>query len=103
MSGRSYRSVREALARRDGWVEFPRGGCSCTSGVCTRLDPVAGGRDWYEPCGPDLERDGLPWFYFIPSADKLAAEFRERYLQESRALWGGEHDASQGTIFPQEP
>jgi hypothetical protein len=93
MSGRKYGSFEEAIARRDDWVEFPHGGCSCTCGLCTRLDPVAGDRDWYEPCEPALEGDGLPWFYFIPSVQKLTPEFHERFLQVSRALWGNEPDA----------
>ncbi|HVK16522.1 MAG TPA: hypothetical protein VM533_06205 [Fimbriiglobus sp.] len=88
MSGRQYQSFDEAIVRCDDWVEFPRGGCACGFGVCTRLDPVAGDHDWYEPCEPALERDGLPWFYFIPSVDKLAPEFHEQYLRESQALWG---------------
>lgn len=96
MSGRSYRSLQEALNRRDDFVEFPQGGCSCSFGLCTRLDPIAGDRDWYEPCEPELERDGLPWFYFTPSPEKLAPEFRERYLRDSQSLWGGEQDVEPG-------
>ncbi len=96
MSGRTYRSFREAIARRDGWVDFPQGGCGCGVGLCTRLDPVDGDSDWYEPCELALERDGLPWFYFIPSVEKLAPEFHERYLGESQALWGGGEDAEPG-------
>lgn len=88
MSGRYYRSLQKALDRSDDFVEFPRGGCSCSFGVCTRLDPVAGDQDWYEPCEPELERDGLPWFYFIPSGDKLSLEFREQYIRDSQSLWG---------------
>ena len=94
MSGRSYRSVQEALTRSDGWVRFPRGGCSCSSGLCTRLEPVAGNRDWYEPFEPELERDGLPWFYFIASPNELVRDSRERYLRESRELWGEEPGAA---------
>lgn len=96
MSGRSYDSFQEAVTRRDDWVEFPQGGCSCSIGLCTRIDPFGGDRDWYEPCEPALERDGLPWFYFIPSIDKLAPEFHERYLRESQALWDREPDAEPG-------
>jgi hypothetical protein len=88
MSGREYSSPEEALARFDEWVEFPEGGCSCTFGRCTRQDPVGGDRDWYEPNEPALERDGLPWFYFIPSVEKLAPAFHDKYLRESRELWG---------------
>lgn len=92
MSGRIYRSLEDALAPHEGWVKFPKGGCSCSFGVCTRTDPVAGDHDWYEPCEPALERDNLPWFYFIPTADKLAAESRERYLRESHELWGDKQE-----------
>lgn len=88
MSGRLHNSIEEALARRDSWVEVPDGGCVCRFGVCTRLDPVAGDHDWYETCEPELERDGLPWFYFIPSVEKVDSESREEYLRESQALWG---------------
>src|SRR5688572_17896449 len=88
LSGRTYRSFEEAIARRDDWVEFPQGGCACSFGLCTRLDPVDGDRDWYEPNEPALERDGLPWFYFIPSVDRLAPEFHDRFLRASRELWG---------------
>lgn len=87
-SGRSYRSFEEAITRREGWVQMPQGGCACAFGLCTRLDPVAGDSDWYEPHEWALERDGLPWFYFIPSVDKVDSEFHERYLRESRDLWG---------------
>lgn len=90
MSGRTYRSFEEATTRRDDWVEFPRGGCGCTFGLCTRLDPAAGDQDWYEPNELTLGRDGLPWFYFIPPVDELVAELHERYLLESRELWGEE-------------
>ena len=88
ISGRSYRTLQEAVTRRDDWVEFPQGGCACTFGVCTRLDPVAGDRDWYESCEPALAQDGLPWFYFISAIDNLDPELHEQYLQESRELWG---------------
>lgn len=88
MSRRTYKSLKEALSKHDGWVKFPNGGCGCSFGSCTRLDPIAGDHDWYEACEPALERDNLPWFYFIPSIDKLASEFHERYLKESQKLWG---------------
>lgn len=97
LSGRTYSSFQEAITRRADWTEFPQGGCGCRFGVCTRLDPVAGDHDWYEPFEPALERDGLPWFYFIPSTDKLAPKFHERYLRESQALWGGQPDAEPGS------
>lgn len=35
-----------------------------------------------------MEKDGLPWFYFIPSIDILLPEFHEEYLRGSRELWG---------------
>jgi hypothetical protein len=88
MSGRTYHSFEEAIARRDGRTEVPDGGCGCAFGLCTRLDPVNGDQDWYEPFEPALEQVGLPWFYFIPSVDRLAPEFRDEYLRESQAIWG---------------
>ncbi len=96
MSGRSYRSFQEAITWRDDRVEFPHGGCSCSFGLCTRLDPVAGDRDWYEPFERALEQDGLPWFYFTPSIETLIPELHERYLRESQAMWGGQADGSPG-------
>ena len=98
MSGRLYNSVQEAITHRDDWVEFPQGGCRCSFGLCTRLDHVAGDRDWYEPCEPELERDGLPWFYFTASIDKLVPHLHEQYLRESRALWGDAHDSTAGDV-----
>lgn len=88
MSGRVYRSLREAMGPHDGWVDFPEGGCACTFGSCTRNKAAVGDRDWYEPCEPNLRAAGLPWFYFVPSPEKLAPPFREQFLAESRELWG---------------
>jgi hypothetical protein len=76
--------VGRSASYHDGWVKFPQGGCSCTFGRCTRLDPVEGDHDWYESCQPALERDGLAWFYFIPSVDCVATEFQERYTRVPR-------------------
>jgi hypothetical protein len=90
MSGRAYASPRDALADRGAWVAFPEGGCSFSRGTCTRLDPASGDRDGYESCGPELERDGLPWFYFYPSAAGLNPRSAARYRRESEALWGGQ-------------
>ena len=59
-----------------------------------RIDPIASDDDWYEPCEPALEQDGLPWFYFIPSVDKLHSQFHEQYIRESGELWG---DDQKGT------
>lgn len=88
MSGRPYGSLEEALSTGEGWVPSPHGGCGATMGRCSRLDPTGGDRDWYEPCELELKRGDLPWFYFIPSAEKLVPELRDRYLRESRKLWG---------------
>jgi hypothetical protein len=35
--------------------------CACSFGVCTRLDPIQGDHDWYEPHEPRLAQAGLPW------------------------------------------
>lgn len=92
MSGHIYRSLAEAMRRSDGLVDFPLGGCACSFGLCTRLDPIAGDHDWYEPCEPALKNDGLPWFYFVPSVERLEPKLHEQYLRESQELWGDEPD-----------
>jgi hypothetical protein len=65
--------------------------CGCLFGKCTRLYPEDGDADWYEPCEPYLEKDGLPWFYFIPNPAVVVDEVREEYTRQSEALWGKEH------------
>lgn len=89
---------RGATSRRAEGNDFPDGNCGCEFGVCTRLDPVHGDHDWYETDDPNLRRDGLPWFYFIPSAEHLVPEFREQYLRESHALWGEGPDPEPDTV-----
>jgi hypothetical protein len=39
--------------------------CSETFGPCKRLFPNENFKDWYEPCEPELERNGLPRLYYI--------------------------------------
>lgn len=63
-------------------------GCPYWSGVCSRNDQVAGDVDLYEPHEPQLEEDGLPWFYFISSTQNLVPQLHEAYLRESQILWG---------------
>jgi hypothetical protein len=94
LSGRAYDSLDQTTIHCERWVEFPHGGCTCTYGRCTRFDPTDGDRDRYEPCEPELENDGLPWFYFIASIENLDPEFHEKYLVESRELWGDEQDCA---------
>ncbi len=60
--------------------------CSCPS-RCLRDAVSPGERDLYEPCEPALRAAGLPWFYFVATADSLTDEFREEYLRESKKLW----------------
>lgn len=91
MSGATFGSFEEAVRQRSSWTTLPQGGCGCSFGTCTRFDPVAGDRDLYEPHEQALEKDGLPWFYFIASADNVGAEFREAYLRESQVRWGKEN------------
>ena len=67
------------------------GHCACPFGICTRYNPDVGKRDWYEDHGPHLREAGLPWFYFYPSPDSLVPELRQRYIEESEALWGTNH------------
>ena len=62
--------------------------CGSPFGLCRRLDAGHGERDFYEPHEPNLERAGLPWFYFIPDGEKLVAELRDEYERESQKLWG---------------
>ncbi len=71
-------------------VPVTEGHCGWTLGLCTRLDSKDNDRDYYEPHEPNLERAGLPWFYFIPSADTLVEEAKEAYSAEAEQLWGGE-------------
>jgi hypothetical protein len=93
---RSHLAILPSPEGSTAAAQTPCVGCGCSFGVCTRVDPVAGDHDWCEPNEPALERDGLPWFYFIPSADKLAPEFHERYQRESQALWARQPDAELG-------
>ena len=65
--------------------------CGCTFGVCKRLDSINGDHDWYEPHEPALEEIGLPWFYFIPSPEKVVDDIRRAYIRESESLWGVAH------------
>ena len=62
--------------------------CSESFGSCSRNTGYENQKDWYEPCEPELERYGLPWFYFITSPDKLIDELKEDYIRESNTLWG---------------
>lgn len=48
--------------------------CNSQFGICKRSIPNENNKDWYEPCEPELEKFGLPWFYFIPNADHLVGE-----------------------------
>lgn len=62
--------------------------CGCPFGLCARLGGERGGRDFYEPHEPNLERADLPWFYFIPDADNLVDEAKEEYERGAKRLWG---------------
>lgn len=100
MTRRAYSTVREALAAHSDWTSFPTGGCACTWGPCTRLEPTTGVRDFYEPCDPELAEAGLPWFYFS-TLDTLRAELHERFLRDASELWGAE--ALEGERAPGRP
>lgn len=63
--------------------------CRATFGLCKRLAPDKCNKDWYDPCEPELEKNGLPWFYFIPNADKLVDKLKEEYIRQSNELWKG--------------
>ncbi len=86
-----YSNVAESLK---ALVPVSEGMCIWSFGLCRRLYPHPSLRDYYEPDEPELERHGLPWFYFIRSQDRVAAERREEYIRESKRLWG---EAAQGT------
>jgi hypothetical protein len=93
--GKTYRSRQEMLEDSVNWPMWPDGGCACPFGRCTRLDGVTGDADFYESHGPNLERAGLPWFYFN-TLENLRAEFHQQFLRESEQLWGSaERDNSE--------
>jgi predicted adenine nucleotide alpha hydrolase (AANH) superfamily ATPase len=54
--------------------------CGCSFGICNRneecTDPNA--LDYYEPHEVQLEKDGLPWFYFV-NQNKLKAKDKKNY------------------------
>jgi hypothetical protein len=83
-----YNSIDEAL-NHVAFVQDDQ--CGCSFGVCSRLDPINGSNDWYEPNEMKLEKAGLPWFYFIPGPENLVDEERDKYVQESERLWGIKH------------
>src|SRR2546428_268420 len=76
--GRVYESSQEMLMDWSNWKIYSEGACICPLGRCTRLDPVAGDRDFYESENPALEDAGLPWFYFHTTKN-LHPEFREQF------------------------
>ena len=84
-SGRQYDTFDEATAAAETMVFAAQ--CGCVFGTCSRVSPSPENRDWYEPHERLLRDAGLPWFYFIPGPEKLASEFRKKYLLESSALW----------------
>lgn len=68
----------------------------CNMGfTCKRINPK-GQHDFYEPCEPFLERDGLPWFYFIPGPEKVNSSMKGEYIEESEILWGKDHWKNNG-------
>ena len=86
--GRRYASSLEMLRDSVNWPVWPEGGCGCSFGLCKRLSSAAGDADYYEPHEWNLERAGLPWFYF-GRLENLQPKFREEFLRESARLWGG--------------
>ena len=87
-SGGEYDTFEEAVAAAQTVVFAAQ--CGCVFGTCSRVTPRSGSRDWYEPNERLLRHAGLPWFYFIPGPEKLAAKFRKQYLSESARLWDTE-------------
>jgi hypothetical protein len=74
------------------WNE--EGFCRRTFGECFRDTGDVTDKDWYEPCEPELELHGLPWFYFIPSGDRFSGEAKDKYLRESAKLWGTSQEST---------
>jgi hypothetical protein len=66
-TGKPFQAV-DAEVKDSTFTSFPNGGCSCSLGVCTRLKGKKGEHDFYEPCEPELDADGLPHNYFTPGA-----------------------------------
>jgi hypothetical protein len=66
-----YSSVEQAL---EATTTIVGSYCGWAFGLCTRLDPVHGDHDWYEPDEPQLSAAGPPRFYFIAEPEKFAAE-----------------------------
>lgn len=62
----------------------------CTEKRCCRFEPTSE-FDFYEAHEPQLEKDGLPWFYFIPSFNHLNETLIKEYIEESEKIWGKEH------------
>lgn len=49
MSGKTYKEPdMKKILKKIKWTFFPEGGCSCTSGKCTRIHPD-GEADFFEP------------------------------------------------------
>lgn len=88
LAGRVYKTVEAALA---DFHASQHGSCICSESVCTRLDAENGQQDCYDPDESALQRDGLPWFYFIPDPYSVDKRQREMYMRESEALWGDDH------------
>lgn len=67
------------------WSESDKN-CRETFGKCYRSTANLNDYDWYEPCEPELERNDLPWFYFITTEKRLLKKARKRYLRESKMV-----------------
>ncbi len=73
---RFYDDIDEALQHAEPVTEA---GCGCSFGVCIRDENKKGEKDWYEPCEPELESQGLPWFYFC---DPQKLKKKDRYRRK---------------------
>lgn len=80
-----YNNVEEALTNT---TQAEEGYCGWSLSICTRLDPVNGKADYYEPDESNLAEDGLPWFYFMRDVHAVNHELKEEYIRESEKLWG---------------
>lgn len=66
--GQMFDSLEEAVTHlQNEGVRVSRDHCACSLGPCRRWTGNESDADYYEPCEPRLERDGLPdLFFYIP-------------------------------------
>lgn len=72
-----YLNLEEALKNLE-LVEQSH--CGCSFGICKRNEECTdlNALDYYEPQEVQLEKDGLPWFYFM-DPNKLKVKDKKNY------------------------